>query len=181
MGNCDGIMRPGLVRAPVFEHPVVPGAGDGDGELGVFGDLVDALAGEAGQERREAQRRVDAVEIHVAQAVLDVPRAAAHVFEASRIEAVLVDRAAGDRVEPDVGHHLAVEEPRLDTVDVDDARRTIGELGRHATFERVRRLDDVVVARDHQIAPLGARRIGQQRHLALDVAGEVGVRGEFFE
>ena len=86
-----------------------------------------------------------------------------------------------DRVEPDVGHHLAVEEPCLDAVDVDDTRRAIGELRGHAPFERVRRLDDVVVARDHQVTPLGARRVGQQRHLALDVAGEVGVRGEFFE
>ena len=79
----------------------------------VVGELLEPLAGEAGQERREAHRRVDAVEVHVGDARGDVPRAAAHLVETRGLEAVLGDRTADDRVEADVGQLVALEEPRL--------------------------------------------------------------------
>ena len=61
-----------------------------------------------------------------------------------------VDGPAHDRVEPDVRQLLALEHPRLAAVvPFDDTRRALGELRREPALERVRRLDDVVVDRDH--------------------------------
>ena len=132
-------------------------------ELEVVGDLLQALAGEAGQERREVQRRVDAVEVHVLDALVDVPRAAAHLVEAGRLEAVLGHRSADDRVEADVRQRLAVVHPGLAAVvGVDDPRRAVGELARDPTLEGVRRLDDVVVDGDDGVAALGALGLGQE-------------------
>ena len=54
----------------------------------------------------------------------DVPRAAAHLVEAGRFEAVLADRPADDRVEADVRQLLPLEDPGLAAVvALDDARR----------------------------------------------------------
>ena len=86
----------GRVRRPVLDDPVVPGPHAGQRELGVVGELLEALARESGEERREAHRRVDAVHVHVGDAGADVPRAAAHLVEAGRLEAVL-RRPAGRR------------------------------------------------------------------------------------
>ena len=113
---------------------------------------------------------------------VDVPRALAHLVEAHRLAAVLLDRAADEGVEADVGELLAVVDPDLAAVVLlDDVRGAVAELGGHAALEGVGRLDDVVVGRDHQQAAVGPRRVGQQRDRALLPAlggGEVRVVGQ---
>ena len=81
---------------------------------------------------------------------MDVVRAAADLVERGRLEAVLLRRSAGDRVEPDVGDLGALERPDVGVhlVFVDHARRAL-EVGlRHVPLEEVGRLDHVVVDAD---------------------------------
>ena len=153
----------GVGAGPRLEVPVVPRPHRRHREVAVLGDLLQALAGEAGQERREVQRRVHAVEVHVVDALVDVPCAAAHLVEAGGLEAVLGHRPADDRVEADVGQRLPVVHPGLPAVvGVDDARGAVGELLGHAALEGVRRLDDVVVDGDDGVAALGPLGLGQE-------------------
>ena len=107
---------------------------------------------------------------------VDVPRAPAHLVEASGLPAVLRDGTTGDGVEADVGQLRAVVDPGLAAfVGGNDPRRTIGQRGRDAADEHVRRLDDVVVDRDHRVLPRPSFRLGQERRLcALAGDGEVG-------
>ena len=166
-GSCSGIMRAGREGRPLLDHPVVPRAHARQREIGIVGELLEPLTGEPGEERREAERRVHAVQVHVGDAGADVPRAAAHLVEAGRLEAVLGDGPAHDRVEPDVGHLLALEHPRLAAVGaLDDARRAFGERGGETAGEGVGRLDDVVVDRDDREVPFRRLRLGQPRDLA---------------
>ena len=90
---------------------------------------------------------------------VDVPRAAPHLVEAGRLEAVLVDRSADDRVEARRSGALAVEQPVLAAVVVSTTcgARSANFFGQPA-LERVRRLDDVVVDRDHGVLALRAAR-----------------------
>ena len=123
---------------PLLEHPVVPRPHRREREVGIVGELLQALTGEAGEERREAQRRVHTVDVHVGDARLDVPRAAPHLVEARRLEAVLAHRATDDGVEPDVGQLLPFVDPRLAAVvALDDARRAVGVLRGQAPLEGV--------------------------------------------
>ena len=167
------------VPCPFLEVPVVPRADARERELGVVGELLQALAREAGQERREVERRVHAVDVHVGDARRDVPCTPTHLVEASRVEAVLAHGAADHRVEPDVGEHLPVVDPHLaPVVGLDDAGRAFGKLGRDTTLERVRRLDDVVVAADDRVVPLRSGRVGEECDLPLLVAREPRVARE---
>jgi len=77
-------MRPG----PLLDVPVVPGPERGQAEIGV-GALGEDRAREAGDERREAERREHAVEIHVGDAGLDVVATAPHLVEARGLHAPL--------------------------------------------------------------------------------------------
>ena len=152
----------GVRAAPRLEVPVVVRADRGERELVGVGPHREPLADEAGQERREAQRRVHAVDVHVGDARVHVPRAAAHLVEARRLEAVLARRPADDRVEPDVGELLALPHPRLAAVvGGDDARLVVGELLREAAGERVGRLHHVVVDGDDRVRALARLGLGQ--------------------
>ena len=71
-------------------------------ELGDPGRELQPLAGEPGQRRGEVQRRVDAVDVHVGDAGIDVPGAPAHLVEALGLERRLGNGPADDRVQPDV-------------------------------------------------------------------------------
>jgi hypothetical protein len=153
----------GVLGAPRLEVPVVVGAQRGPGQLLVLGPHRQALADEPRQERREAHRRPDAVDVHVLDPVVDIPRAAAHVLEPGGLEAVLLAGPAGHGVEADVREDLVEPQPRLATVvGVDDAGLDVGELLREAAFEDVGWLHDVVVDR-HDGGPLLPRlRLGQE-------------------
>ena len=167
---------------PLLDHPVVPRAHAHERKLGVVGELLEALAGEAGEERRKTDRRVDAVEIHVGDASADVPGTAAHLVEARRLEAVLADRSAGDGVETDVRQLLTLEDPHLTSVVMlDDAWGTIGEFPGKTAGERVRRLDDVIVDRDDREPPLGSLGLGEPAHRSLLGGRESLSRLQVFE
>ena len=123
------------------------------------------LAGEPREGRREVERRVDAVEVHVAHAGVDVVRAGAHLVEADRLEAALLHRATDDRVETHLVVALAVVEPVLHPRLVGfDARCRVDEALRDAPFEHVRRLHEVVVDRDEGEVAVSPLRFGQERH-----------------
>ena len=100
-----------------------------EAELGILAVREDR-AREAGDQRREAERRVDAVEIHVGDARFDVVATAAHLVEAGGLHAPLGLRAAGDRVEPDLRVEAVFVDPGLAAVlERDDLRCAFRELG----------------------------------------------------
>ena len=117
---------------------------------------------------------------------MDVPRAPTHLVETRRLEAVLHDRTAHDRVESDVRKDLAGVGPHLTAVlGLDHPRRLILQRLREAALEGVLRLDDVIVDGDDRPATGLARRLRQERDLAFAIAaagdGEVGLALEVFE
>ena len=157
---------PGVAAGPLVEVPVVRRVDDGEREVGVAHAELVALAGEAGERRREVERRVDAVEVHVVDAGVDVPRAPAHLVEARRLEAQLVAWTADDRVQAHLVVAPVVVQPVLHAVVVDlHPGGAIGEPARDAALEQVRRLDEVVVDRDERVVAGAARRFGEEGHL----------------
>ena len=175
----------GIRPGPHVEVPVVPGAHRGQRQVAILGHLLQSLAGEARQERGKVQRRVDAVEVHVLDALVDIPGAPAHFVEADRFEAVLRHRPTDDGVEADIRQLLIVVDPGLAAVvGVDDFRRAVGEPLRQTAGERVRRFDDVIVDRDQRVAARRPGRIGQKRDRAVLAGlggGEVQVGGQFVD
>ena len=165
------------VRArPLLEVPVVGSPHDREREVGIAHAELVALARETGERRREVQGRVDAVEVHVAHARIDVPRAASHLVEADGVERQLLLRPAHDRVEADLVVAVAVVQPVLHAVVVGlDTRRALGVLGGDPALEEVGWLDEVVVDRD-QRAPAGpAIGVGQEGDvLRPSFAGRLG-------
>ena len=138
----------GVRAAPLVDVPVVVALQQTQTEVAV-GGAAEQLPAEAGH-RREAHRAEHAVDVHVAHALVDVVRALADLVERGGLEAVLLGRTAGDRVEPDVGDGGALELPHVGVhlVDVDHAGRAL-EVGlRHVALPHVGRLDDVVVDAD---------------------------------
>jgi len=136
----------GVRACPDIQVPVVPSANRGQRQLSIAGHQLQPLAGEPGQEGREVQRRVDAVQIHVSDALVNIPSAPAHFVETDRFEAVLGDGSPDHGVETDVGQFLIVVDPCLSTVvGVDDVRCPVGELAREAAGKGVWGFDDVVV------------------------------------
>ena len=68
-------------------------------------------------------------------------------------------------VEPDIRVEPAFVLPGLLTVlELDDAWRPVGEMTRHAPFEQVGRLDQMVVHRDDRDPDPPGLGIGQERH-----------------
>ena len=105
-------------------------------------------------------------------ALVDVPGALAHLIEAGRLEAVLIDRSSDDRVEADVGHLLAVEKPRLAAIRAFDhargeRRRTCAGIrpmkasGGSTTWSSTEQITN------SRLAPLG---LGQEGDLVLVAA-----------
>jgi hypothetical protein len=69
-----------------------------------------------------------------------------------------------ERVHPDLGEVLPVEEPDLVALrGLDDARCRVGQRGGYAAFEHVRRLDDVIVDGDDRVLHLPRQRLGQEQ------------------
>ena len=101
----------GVGRAPLLDHPVVVRLDAGQAELAVLG-LTELLAAEP-DHLREAQRRLDMVEVHVLEPGDRVEAAASHLLEADRVEVHLLAAQAhrGD-VAADGLDHL-VEDPYL--------------------------------------------------------------------
>ena len=82
-----------------------------------------------GRKDGKVQRGVDAVQVHVFDALMNIPCAPAHFVEPDRLEAVLGHRAPDHGVEPDVGQFLTVVDPGLSpAVGVHDLGRAVGEL-----------------------------------------------------
>ena len=80
---------------------------------------------------------------------MDVEAPGPHLGVLGRVEVVLVGRAPGDRVEPDVGRALALELPDVTAaVGLDDVRDAVRVLRRPVLGEHAAGLDDVVVDAD---------------------------------
>ena len=75
----------GMRRVPLVVEPVVPRLRHREAELGV-GAAREHRAAEAGDLRREVHRRPHAVDVHVADAGVDVVAAGAHLVEARRLD-----------------------------------------------------------------------------------------------
>ena len=161
--DAEGDDALGVGRVPLLEQPVVPGARDGEAELGV-GALREDPPAEAGDHRREVERRPHAVDVHVADAGVDVPAPAAHLVEAERLDLDGLRSPARHRVHADLRVAVAVELPHL--VALGRLHHPGGvrlEPGRKAALEHVRRLDEMVVDRDHRVADVPRLGLGQEQ------------------
>ena len=126
-GDLRGDDAPGVGAGPHLVVPVVPRVDAGQAELGVL-RLREHRAAEPGDERREAHRRADAGQVHVGDAGVDVPAAAAHLVEVGRRHRPLVAGPADHRVEADVRVDVALVGPHLAAVVAgDDLRRPVGQ------------------------------------------------------
>jgi hypothetical protein len=171
---------------PLFEVPLIPRPHRGQSQLRILGHLLEALAGEARKKRRKVHRGVDPVEVHVVDALVDIPRPTAHLVETGRFHPPLVDRATDHRVEPDVGELGTVVEPGLaPIIFFDHAGGTIGELARHPVLEDVRWFDDVVISGDHRVLAFRGGRIRKKGDRARTVVAaalsEAAVRCQIVE
>ena len=81
-----------------------------------FGHIVRRWPTKPGRNDGKHSDAAHAVDVHVGDARVDVPRAAPHLVEAGRLEAVLGRRPADHRVEADVRQHLALPHPRFAAV-----------------------------------------------------------------
>ena len=162
----------GMALVPLLEQPVVPRAHAREPELAVV-DAEEHAAAEPGDLRREVHRRPHAVDVHVAHAGVDVVATGAHLVEAERLELHRL-RAAGRP--PRSSRPACSARPRTPRPGGPcGSRRSCGaavlQRGGEPPLERVRRLDDVVVDRDHGVlhrraapAPAGtARRRGHRQ------------------
>ena len=170
----SGTSRPALSTAPLLDHPVVVRVDAGERELLVV-RLEEGLAAEPG-ERREAQRRLDPVELHVVDAGLRLVATRSHlvVRDRQQTHVVALEAHRGDvplvrvhqaLVEPDVARRAVVAELVLVAGAADelqaaepvalDLRAVLRELRREPPLEQVRRLDDVVVD-THDLREIGA-------------------------
>ena len=144
--SARGICRPGM---PAHHSSIIQSfhALDARGGELLVGRLEERAAGEAG-EAREAHLGVDAVDVHVGDAVGDRVAARAHRVVRRGVEAVVLAVLAGDRVEADarVGHPV-VHPDVVALGGVHDRRTALLELLGQAVLEHVRVLDHVVVDR----------------------------------
>jgi hypothetical protein len=133
-----------VLAAPLVDVPVVVGLQNAVSVLRVLGcPLGEQLAVEL-DEGPEAQRRQNAVHVHVVDAGVDIVGGLAQVVEARRLHAPLVLGASNDGIEADVDRDEIVPYPDL------VARRVLGDAWllhtpREVLLEHVRRLDDVVI------------------------------------
>ncbi len=103
---------------------------------------------------------------------VDVVATGTHLLEAERLELDRLRATARDRVHPDLREALALELPDLVPLGgLDDLRRAVGEVRGDAAVEQVRRLDDVVVDRDHRVLHLAGERLGQEEVLGVGLHG----------
>ena len=153
----------GVARVPLLEEPVVPRPDAGQAQVTVPGVEEDA-ATEARDHGREVHRGPDAVDVHVVHAGVDVVATRSHLVEAERLEAVGLRSPARHGVHPHLGVPLALELPHLMPLGrLDDAGGAVGQRGGKPVLERVGRLDDVVVHRDHRVAHLPRLGLGQEQ------------------
>src|SRR5581483_12254248 len=104
------------------EEPVVPRPRRGQTQLGIRG-LREHPAAEAGDHRREVERGPHAVDVHVADAGLEVVTTRAHLLEPERFDLHRLGPAPGDRVLTDLVVTLTLELPDLVAlVGLDDPR-----------------------------------------------------------
>ena len=151
-GDATGDDPVGIGLPPRLVEPVVPCPGHRQAELGVAGGGEDPPA-EPGDLGGEVERCPDTVDVHVADAGVDVPAPAPHVLEAGRFQASRT-RAAGrpPRSSPLVST-APVELPQLTPLELSTTRgaRSANRAGEPA-LEHVRRFDEVVVDRDDRVA-----------------------------
>ena len=164
-GDAHGDDALGMRRPPLLEEPVVPRLRRRQTELGV-GALREHPPAEAGDHRGEVERRPHAVDVHVADAGLDVVAAGPHLIEAEGLDLHRLRPPAGDGVHADLAVDLAVELPDLVPPLVDhDPGRLVLQLLRQATLEHVGRLDQVVVDADDGVPDLPGLRLGEEQVL----------------
>ena len=140
----------GVHAAPLVDVPVVVGPDHHLDELGVL-VLHEELPAQA-RPRREVERCKHAVDVHVADALVHVEGAGAHLVEAGGVGAPALTRPTLHRVEAEGGELLALDEPGVGAVlTADDPGHPRLELRGHVVGEVVgerRRLDDVVIDAD---------------------------------
>ena len=168
--------EPVRVRAgPLVDVPVV--VGRHHDQRGLFPVHVEMARREAG-ERREAHRGQDAVAIHVANPLVDVVDAGAHLGETRRVTAPFLGRPRHHRVQPAHTLRPALIHPLVHAFVVgDDNRRLSLVLFRDVAQEHVRGLHHVVVdAHEDQVVGLHASTSTVRTRDRLRVFGQAVVR-----
>ncbi|CAB4372883.1 unannotated protein [freshwater metagenome] len=77
---------PRMGARPLFKMPVSPCTSRRHSEFDIIRGRLQSLTAETWQERREVHRRVDAIEIHVGDAGIDVPSTASHLIKTRWLE-----------------------------------------------------------------------------------------------
>ena len=135
--------------------------------------------------RREVHRRPHAVDVHVAHAGVDVVATGAHLVEAERLELHRL-RAGGRRprsCRPACSAAPSNSQTWWPSRRLDDPRaRGPASVRGQPALEHVRRLDDVVVDRDHRVANFTGRGSGRNSSGAVCTVtgcyrGGLGARG----
>ncbi len=138
----------GMGAVPLLDHPAVPRPDGGQAHLLVAVQRQDP-AGEPPRAGREAQRRPHTVDVHVTNALVDVPTGAAHLVEVQGFVGPLRTRSTGDDAEAGVGVEPVLVAPRLAPVGLaDDPGSPVPKGCRESRGEHVGRLGQVVVDRD---------------------------------
>ncbi len=129
MGDDEGDEAAARRCAPLVDHPVVVGLDAEVGEFLVLG-LGETLPAESDERRRETQRRLGVVDVHVLETGVAVPTALAHLLIGDGENLHLAARESGRRLDAGQGDLKILELPpvALETV-------LIGFEGEHSTDE----------------------------------------------
>ena len=170
----------GVGGAPLVDGEVVPGLHARVGQLLVLHARRTCEPAKPGSEGKQSWAWIPSA-VHVLDPLVDVVATGAHLVEAHRVEADLLLGLAGDGVEADRRVPDAVDLPHLlvalvdvaqrvggGSLDVDDPRAPIAELGGEPVLEGVAMLDHVVV--DRADLDISGQRHGSPSDAGLDAS-----------
>ena len=128
-------------------------------------------AAKSGDHRRKVHRRPDTVDIHVANALIDIPASFSHITEFGWLQILHALASASDGVHADLRKPLAFKFPNLVTVLV---RHNLWcstlKLRRQPAFEHLWGLNQVIVNRNDGEAHFCRFWVGQQHRIVDQIS-----------
>ena len=169
-GDAQGNDPLGIRQVPFFEKPVVPRANTRHAQFAILG-FGKERASKARHAGRKIHRGPDPPDVHVLDAVVDLPAARANFIEPGGFDSVILARTPRNTHEPHLEIRLALEFPDfVPLVGLDHSGSAVLEFARQPSLKRVWRLDQVVVDGDERVLDRTGLGIRQQRtgHRSFD-------------